>query len=92
VAAEDDVWYFDVLDGVFDDGGDWDVGWGDDVGDVAVDEDVTGLETEEGGFGDAGVGAADPDCSSQSSISISLMKPQIVDFWKEEKRQGGLGS
>ena len=34
---------FEVLDGVFDDGGDGNVGWGDDVGDVAVDEDVAGL-------------------------------------------------
>ena len=32
-----------------------------DVGDVAVDEDVAGFEAEEGGFGDAGVGAADPE-------------------------------
>jgi len=34
---------------------------GQDVGDVAVDEDVAGLQAQEGGFGDAGVGAADPE-------------------------------
>ena len=33
----------------------------DDVGDVAVHEDVAGLEAEDGRFGDARVGAADPE-------------------------------
>lgn len=50
-----------MCNGVFDDGGGIDVGRGDDVGDVAVDEDVAGLETENGGFGDTGIGAAEPD-------------------------------
>ena len=45
-------------DGVFDDGEDVEVGRCDDVGDVAVDEDFTGLEAEECGFGDTRVGAA----------------------------------
>lgn len=31
-----------------------------DVGDVAVDEDIAGLEAEEGSLRDAGVTAADP--------------------------------
>jgi hypothetical protein len=51
----------EVDDGVLDDGEGGQVGGGEDVGDVAVDEDVAGFETEDGGFGDAGVGAADPE-------------------------------
>ena len=51
-----------VYNGVFDDSRDRNVSGGDDVSNVAVDEDVTGLQAEESGFGDAGVGAADPDC------------------------------
>jgi hypothetical protein len=43
---------------------------GDDVGDVAVDEDVAGLQAQEGGFGDAGVGAADPDYSIVRQITF----------------------
>jgi hypothetical protein len=61
VPAENDVLDFEVGDGVLDDGRGVDVGWGDDVGDVAVDEDVAGLEAEDGGFGAARVGAAEPD-------------------------------
>lgn len=50
-------------DGVFDDGEDVEVGGGNDVGDVAVNEDLARLETEEGRFGDSRVGAAEPDCN-----------------------------
>lgn len=50
-----------VDDGIFDDGVRIDVGGRDYVGDVTVYEDVAGLETEEGGFGDAGIGAPKPD-------------------------------
>ena len=60
MAAKDDVFYFQVYDGVFDDGEEVHVGRGYDVRYVAVHEDVAGLETEEGGFGDAGVGTAYP--------------------------------
>ena len=75
VAAENDVRDLHVLDCVFNDGGNGDIGRGDDIGDVAVDEDVAGLEAEEGGFGDAGVGAADPDCQfkeAQSACGLIL--------------------
>lgn len=48
--------------GVLNDGEDVEVGGGDDVGDVAMDEDLAGLETEKGGFGDSRVGAAEPNC------------------------------
>jgi len=48
-------------DCVFEDGVVGEVGGGDYVCDVAVDKDVAGLETEEGRFGDAGVGATEPE-------------------------------
>jgi len=48
--------------GVLDHGRGVDVGGGDDVGDVAVYEDVAGLEAEDCGFRAARVGAAEPDC------------------------------
>jgi len=62
------VLYFEVRDGVFDDGAGVDVGGVDDVGDVAVHEDVAGLETEDGGFGDTGVGAAEPEDTGRLSL------------------------
>lgn len=52
-----------VLDGILDDRAGVDVGRADDVGNVAVDEDITWLQTEDRGLGDARVGAAEPeDC------------------------------
>jgi hypothetical protein len=45
VAADDNVLDFQVLHGVLDDGQGVDVGWDDDVGDVAVAEDLARLET-----------------------------------------------
>ena len=47
--------------GILDDCAGIDVGRADDVGDVAVDEDVTGLQAEDRRLGDAGVGAAQPE-------------------------------
>ena len=44
VAADDYVLHFEVLDGVVDDGLGGEVGGGEDVGDVAVDEDLAGVE------------------------------------------------
>jgi len=61
VAAQHDVLDFDLGDGVFEDGEEGEVGGREYVGYVAVGEDVAGLETEEGCFGDAGVRAAEPD-------------------------------
>lgn len=63
VGAEDDVLDLEVGDGELERGGRVDVGGRDDVGEVAVGEDVAGLAPEDGGFGDARVGAADPDLS-----------------------------
>lgn len=68
MTAENDVADFQVGDGVFDYSVGIDVCGGDDVGDVAVDEDVTGLETQEGSFGDARVGAAEPDYEVVSDL------------------------
>lgn len=51
----------EVRDGVGDDALAVEVRGREDVGDVAVHEDVAGLEAEDGGLGDAGVGAADPE-------------------------------
>lgn len=61
MAAQDDVFDFEVDDGEFEDAGAAEVVVLDDVGDVAVHEDVAGLQAEDGGFGAAGVGAADPE-------------------------------
>lgn len=55
------MFYLEVVYCEFDDAGGTDVVVLHDVGDVAVHEDVTGLEAEDGGFGTAGVGAADPE-------------------------------
>lgn len=62
VPAEHDVLDFEVRDGVFDHRRGVDVGRGDDVGDVAVHEDVARLQAEDHGLGAAGVGAPEPDC------------------------------
>lgn len=48
-------------DGIADDAEGTEVARMQDVGNVAVDEDVARLEAADGGFGDAGVGAADPE-------------------------------
>lgn len=61
VSAHDDVLDFQVLHGVLDDGQRIEVRGDEDVGDVAVDEDVAGVEAEDGGFWAAGVGTADPE-------------------------------
>lgn len=58
MAADDDVFHFEVEDGEFDDGEQGEVGRGEDVGDVAVGEDVPRFEAQEGGFRGAAVGAA----------------------------------
>jgi hypothetical protein len=73
VSADDDVRDFEVHDGVLDHGLRVDVCGRDDVGDVAVDEDVSRVQAENCGFGDAGVGAADPDCTLLAYISRSRL-------------------
>lgn len=61
VTAQDDVLDLQVGDGVLDDRGGVEVAGVHDVGDVAVHEDVTGLQAQDGGLGAARVGAADPE-------------------------------
>lgn len=84
VAAEDDVLDLEVDDGVLDYGEGVEVGGGDDVGNISVDEDVTRLKTENGGFRDTSVGAAKPDCSdgqhreTQCSSTKSLTNRRCV--------------
>ena len=58
--AHDNVFDFEVLDGVGDDALGADIAGVQDVGDVAVHEHVAGLQAADGGFGAARVGAADP--------------------------------
>ena len=61
MAANDHMGDFEVGDGIFDHGEGAEVRGGDDVGDVAVREDGTRGKVEDGGFGDARVGAAEPE-------------------------------
>lgn len=61
MAADHDIFDFESVDGVEDDALGRHVVWGDDVGDVAVDEDVTGLGIAEGRFRHARIGAAKPE-------------------------------
>lgn len=61
VPADDNVFDLQVRDGVFDHGAGAEVARVQDVGDVAVHEDVARLEAEHGGFGHTRVGAADPE-------------------------------
>ena len=59
--AHDNVFHFHVPDAVRDDALRAHVRGRDDVGDVAVHEDVAGLAAADGCLRDAGVGAADPE-------------------------------
>jgi len=58
VAAEDDVLDLDVADRELDDGEGVEVRGANDVGDIAVHENVAGLQAQDGGLRDARVGAA----------------------------------
>ena len=59
--ADDNVLHFQVQDRVHDHGLRGEIRGREHVGDVAVDEDVAGLEAEHGGFRHAGVRAAQPE-------------------------------
>ena len=61
VAADDDVADFEDIDGVLHDGEYVEVGLGHDVGDVAVDENLTWCEAGDLVGGHAAVRAADPE-------------------------------
>ena len=61
VAADDDVGDFQDIDGVLNYGKDVEVGFLDDVGDVAVDEYFAGWKAGDLVGGDAGIRTADPE-------------------------------
>lgn len=61
VAADENVFDLEVSNGELNNGKRVDVGGCDDVGNVAVDKDLTGLQAQDGRLGDARVGATDPE-------------------------------
>lgn len=61
VTTDDDVLHAEVLDGVVDDAHGVEVSVADEVGDVAVDKCLAGLEAADLLGGDARVGASDPE-------------------------------
>ena len=61
MAADDDMLDFQMHDGIADDAERVQVAPVQNIGDIAVHEDIAGLEAQERGFRDAGVGAADPE-------------------------------
>ena len=72
VAAQDDVLDLEVLDAELDGGQQGDVGRVDHVGDVAQDEDLAGLLAQDGGLGDTGVAAADPQDVGRLALGAVL--------------------
>ena len=60
MATKHDVLHAQIGDSILDNGGGVNVGWRDEVCDVAMHKDVAGLQAEDGGFGHAAVGAAEP--------------------------------
>lgn len=76
-----------MRDGVFEDGVVGEVRGGHYVGYVAVDEDVAGLEAEEGRFGDAGVGASEPDWLGMLANVVLLVMVGVGEDGAE--REGG---
>lgn len=61
MAADDDVLNLEMLDGVENYALGVNVGGRDDIGDVSVNKDITGLEAEDGGLRDTRIGAAYPE-------------------------------
>ena len=59
--AQNDMFDLEVLDGVLDDAEGVQVARVQDIGDVAMNEDISRLEAEDRRFGNAGVGAANPE-------------------------------
>lgn len=60
MAADDNLFHLEGVDGVEDDALGGHVVRGDDVGNVAVDEDITGLGIAESGLRDTRVGTSEP--------------------------------
>jgi len=72
VAAQDNVLDLEVLDAELDGGQQSDVGRVDNVGDVAQDEDLTGLLAQDSGLGDTRVAAADPQDVGRLALGAVL--------------------
>ena len=68
MATQNYVFDLEVDYGVLDDGRRVDVGSRDDVGNVAVDKDISGLQAEDCCLRAAGVGAAEPDCERDLEV------------------------
>jgi hypothetical protein len=80
VAADENVFDLEVSNGELNDGKRVDVGGCDDVGNVAVDKDLTRLQAQDGGLGDARVGASDPEnlgglalCRLWEEVGVGLL-------------------
>jgi hypothetical protein len=90
VAAQHNVLHLQVDDSVLDNGGGVDVGRGDQVADVAVDEDIAGFETEKGSFGDPRIGATEPNCSLLAdALYCSRREEKEVEVCHVRKRMEG---
>jgi hypothetical protein len=90
VTAQNNVLHLQVDDSILDNGGGVDVGWGDQVADVTVDEDIAGFETEKGSFGDPRIGATEPNCSlSTDALYFSRRKREEVEVCHVRKRMEG---
>ncbi len=63
VATDDDVFDLEDENGVFDNREAIEIGGADEIGDIAVDEDLAGREADDLVRGDAAVGASDPEVS-----------------------------
>jgi hypothetical protein len=93
VTAQNNVLDLQVNDSVLDNRGGVDVGWGDQVADVTVDEDIAGFETEKGSFGDPRIGATEPNCSLLTDALYFLRKEgkegKEVEVYHLRKREEG---
>lgn len=77
-------------DSVLDYRGGVDVGWGDQVADVTVDEDIAGFKAEKGSFGDPRIGATEPNCSLLTdALYFSRREGKEVEVCHVKKRMEG---
>jgi hypothetical protein len=89
VSAHDNVLDLEVADRVVNHGHDVEVDVINQVGDVAVDEHLAGVEARDGFGGDARVGAAWQDVSACSSVGVGVDKSVVVQMgrgWTHQSR------
>jgi hypothetical protein len=77
VTAQNNVLDLQVDDSVLNNSGGVDVGGGDQVADVTVDEDIAGFEAEKGSFGDSRIGATEPKNRRALSLGEFLKESRI---------------